>query len=364
MYLSKATAPGSVHINAGQPGKTNNQDALATATFDRGFVAVVCDGCGSQPLSGIGADFGAHAIKRTLLKHLAHTKASELDWSKVTEDLTKILRTEAEMYAENSTLQAFELAVVERFLFTSVVLIVDGERAYVVAFGDGVVIIDDEDIVLEPPILNAPPYMGYLLLQKTAYHDDDKKEHLAFKTIREMPCADIQKGIIIGTDGLTDLLDEDLHHPSLENNKVLQRWMNSMTVERVQNGTFVPGKCSDDVTLVIYRTDASQANLLEGRKEVVQLKEEIRQLNEKVTKVTAELGTTASQREALSNQVITLEARIKKLAPRAAKADVLETHIKTIETKARTIPRDRIRYKKNPLLALIDAMFASLSNDP
>jgi len=275
MHLETATAPGSAHVNPGQPGKINNQDVAAIRQSQKNRVVVLCDGCGSQPYSGTGADIGANLIAGIIFQELEEgTPLAKLNWNRLTAGVISALRQEVRLFASGSSVQAFEQAVMERFLFTAMVLAIQDDLAVVASFGDGVVIIDDEVIVLEPPLLNAPPYLGYRLISNTAYGTAEFKTHLAFSIVKKVKLPDLRKSLIIGTDGLRDLLEEDLHHPALVQPKQLQRWINSQTTEKFAKGRFIAGRCPDDVTVAIFRTAESQAYLLEERREIATLKQE------------------------------------------------------------------------------------------
>ena len=109
MHLASATAPGSTHINPGQPGKINNQDALAIRELTNGLVAVLCDGCSSLPHSGIGADIGANIIAQILKASLpANGQVKNLNWSKLTQIIVQELKKEITKYTADASIEAFE----------------------------------------------------------------------------------------------------------------------------------------------------------------------------------------------------------------------------------------------------------------
>jgi serine/threonine protein phosphatase PrpC len=359
MHIAYATAPGSAHVNPGQPGKTNNQDAVLHRTTARGSITVACDGCGSQPHSGTGADIGSYLIAQVLEKHLATAAVLELDWERVTKDVTKALRAAAGLFVLNDSLSAFEQTVVERFLFTAMVCIVDGDTAIVAAFGDGVVVADDEVTILTPLVLNSPPYLGYLLLTQTAYHTDELKPHLGFQIVKTVALSSLEKGLIVGTDGLKDLVDEDLHHPALVQPKSLQRWLNAQTMERISGGAFIAGKCPDDVTLVIIRTDAAQQRLFESKREVAELKQRVTRLDASVVELTEQWERTRIAREAAEARVGTLEQELETLTTRAKEADVLSGAMSDLEREIGAL-RGRIKRAHSPLMETLDRFFGRL----
>lgn len=318
-YIVTATAPGARHVNPGQPGKINNQDAIAQAEAPNGSVIVLCDGCGSQPHSGTGADIGAHVIARVVAAGLARCRTPEqLDWDGLGDRVQGELRRAIRLFAPNDTVPAFERAVVERFLFTSLVVVVGGNGTVVVAsLGDGLIVIDEEITILSPPIPNAPPYLGYLFLQESAYHANKLRSWLRFSVNATVDLRALKSGLIVGTDGLEPLIGEDLHHPALAQPKSLQRWLNAQSAERLHEGAFVPGKCPDDVSLVIIRTAEAQQRLVESRREVAGLKQETARFRERIASTEEALkrgdvpwGQSEERIAALKQELAQLAARV------------------------------------------------------
>lgn len=361
MHLAVATAPGSAHVNPGQPGKTNNQDAIVHRTTSNGCsITVLCDGCGSQPHSGTGADIGANIIAQVLERHIAAMPRGRLDWEWVTQEAKKALYEAAAIFTpRNATLSTFEQTVVERFLFTAMVLIVDGDLATVAAFGDGIVVVDDDVIVVEPPVLNSPPYLGYLLLTETAYHTDELRQHLAFTVVKSVALSSLEKGIVVGTDGLKDLVGEDLHHPSLVQPKSLQRWLNAQTTERIASGTFVAGRCSDDVSLVIVRTEEAQDRLFESRRETAVLKQRASQLEAQAVAITEDLNRESLARSTAETRVSALEDSLKELTAKAGRAAALERAITDLDRDVSQL-RKRVGRVKGPLSSAIERFLGTI----
>lgn len=297
-------------MNPGQPGKTNNQDAVVHRAYDRGCIAVLCDGCGSQQHSGTGADLGANIIANVLAEHLSVWPVAELDWLTVTDDIVRALRAAVAVFVPQADPAAFASVVMERFLFTALVCIVDGDTAVVMAFGDGVVITDKDTHIIESPVRNTPPYLGYLLLNHTAYHTEELRPHLAFAEVRTVALSRLTHGLIVGTDGLQGLLEADLHHPTLVQTSALQRWLNVEATERFVEGGFVAGKCQDDVSLVIVRTEAAQQRLLEQQERRVakRSKQEIARLQAQVARLTEERDAAEDALRAAEDRVRTFSA--------------------------------------------------------
>ena len=348
MHLASATAPGSAHINPGQPGKINNQDALAIRELTNGLVAVLCDGCSSLPFSGIGADIGANIIAQILKASLpTNGQIKNLNWSKLTAIVVQELRKEIAKYTADNSVEAFEKAVTERFLFTATALVAVGDLAVVASFGDGLVIVDDEIIDPPPPILNSPPYLGYLLLQNSAYHTPELNSHLQFLVIKKLELSKLAKGLVVGTDGLRQLLDEDLHHPALVQPKTLQRWLNAQTTEKIEGNTIIQGRCHDDVTLIIVRTEEAQERLFKNRVKIAELKQDLTELQKLLDEFSRDLDRTnltlkeaEAKTEELSEKIQAAAAKAKAIKSFENKADDLKARL---ENLSQDLPKKTIK---------------------
>lgn len=339
MHVATATAPGSAHVNPGREGKKNNQDVIVRREHARGSVIVLCDGCGSQPYSGTGADIGANIIARVICDRLAK---GQFNWATLTDDVVAALRGAISAFAADGSVAAFEATVQERFLFTAMVVVTMNNAAVVAAFGDGVVIIDDEVITLQPPIPDAPPYIGYLLVAENGYNTRKLRQHLAFKIVKAVDVSTLKKGLVVGTDGLKDLVGEDFSHPALVEAQLLQGWLNNQTVERVREGALVAGRCSDDVSLVLVRSEATQQRLLEGRREIVGLKEEVARLKVSVAAVNNQLNQAALERQSADRQIDQLKRQLEWAKNRAEKTYQLEQEVASLKSRLAEMRMNRI----------------------
>lgn len=338
MYIATATAPGSAHVNPGREGKRNNQDVIVRREHARGSVVVLCDGCGSQPYSGTGADIGANVIARVICDRLS---TKQFSWATITDDVVAALRGSVAAFAADSSVPAFEAAVQERFLFTAMVVVTIDHVVVVGAFGDGVVMIDDEVIELKAPIPEAPPYIGYLLIAEGAYRTSKLKQHLAFKIVKTLDTRKLQRGLIVGTDGFKDLVREDMSHPALAETQLLQGWLNAQTVERMRDGALVGGRCSDDVSLVLIRSEETQQRLLEGRRETVALKQEIAQLKESVSETKMKLMQATGQKDIAERRAEGLERQLKWVRDDAARVHRLEREVEVLRERLRELREEK-----------------------
>lgn len=353
MHIALASAPGSAHVNPGQPGKTNNQDAIVHRTFTRGYdntqghVLVLCDGCGSQPYSSTGADLGAHILAEVIANRARDCGPRGFSWEAVTHETLRKIDSIARILASRSPAD-YASIVVSRFLFTALVCVVDGDDAVIVAFGDGVVVVDSEIIILEPPIPNAPPYLGYRLLDHSDYHATELRQWLSLRVVKNVRISTLDKGILIGTDGLLPLLKEDLHHPALVQPRSLQRWLNVQTTERWTDGACVPGRCPDDVSIAIVRSDEAQTRLVESRREVADLKQRAAWLNERVAELSATLDRHGHKKSELESRAKELEDDADDLRTKASALPELDRAVQTLDSALDDI-HERIRSLVDPL---------------
>lgn len=341
LHLAMASAMGAAHVNVGNPGKTNNQDAMAVKKYEHGFVVVLCDGCGSQPRSEIGADIGAHLIAGVVRDHLSRNlKLSELTWEEITNECSALVKKEVEKYQEDETDQAFEKAVNERFLFTAMVLAVRKDFAAIASFGDGIFVIDEEVIDVKPPIPNTPPYMGYLLLKNTIYHDDEFKDSLCFSLVKTFQLSKLKKGVVVATDGLRHLIGHDLHHPSLVQPGSLQTWLNIMTAEKISKDSFKMSDVRDDVTVAIVRTVKAQKTLFENRSSVALLQREIVQLVHNVNEFSDELARGLMTKAKAKADILPLEVKLEEIIKKSLGLESFLDKVAALESQLKELNED------------------------
>ncbi len=179
-----------------QTGK-NNQDAVAWLPLKQGVVAVVCDGCGSQPHSEVGAQLGAQMVTQTVVQLLEHTTLTDVEfWPIVQRQVLESLRSLAHQLGDRLA------ETVQRYLlFTLLGAVITPENTVIFGLGDGVYAINDEIYPLGPFPNNAPPYLAYHLLptESLAFAPDPLQLHHCCDT------ATIQT-LLLGSDGVLDLM--------------------------------------------------------------------------------------------------------------------------------------------------------------
>lgn len=278
MHHVYACVPGSDHIAPGQPHKINKQDAIGVIEHKNGFVAVICDGCGSAPNSEVGADFGAHVLSRQVAKLCTASfmgRMPTFDWSAIGDEFLNTMKAKALQYSGSDDIDAFERVVFERFLFTTIIVVQWNETTIVAACGDGFVKVDDTLSVIESPLSNAPPYLGYRLLRDTDYSGFRYRHHLAIKELMRIDHAGVTNAVCVGSDGALPLAsEEELFHPVLiRDQNAFRRWVAAKSSERITQNGFSAGLCHDDATLIVIRTPKAQKALEVVRSELKCLKD-------------------------------------------------------------------------------------------
>jgi hypothetical protein len=147
--MFSATHIGREHVRIGR----NNQDGVFTSPH----VAVVTDGCSSQPQSEVGAQLGARFLGHWLSKQ--RELSADLP-ERATDALTSYL------YQAVLALGPEVESLLERyFLFTSLAAIRLGDRGMIFGLGDGAFLVDDELVRIDSGPQNAPPYCAYRLTE-------------------------------------------------------------------------------------------------------------------------------------------------------------------------------------------------------
>ncbi|MFT3771871.1 MAG: protein phosphatase 2C domain-containing protein [Minicystis sp.] len=188
--IAGGTVTGRSHALVGR----GNQDAYAFRTAGDHLVAAVCDGCGSGAHSEVGAELGARLVTALLLGRLAENAGltdGEL-WDALRRDVLAALRPA--VIAAGDRVSA---TVAELMLFTIVGVAIRGDTGVVFAAGDGVVAVDGEVQRLGPFPGDAPPYLGYGLIDAGAP---------GFSVVRTFAAKEVNH-VLIGTDGAAALAE-------------------------------------------------------------------------------------------------------------------------------------------------------------
>jgi serine/threonine protein phosphatase PrpC len=213
-----ATHIGRDHARVGR----NNQDGV----FVSERVAVVTDGCGSQPHSEVGARLGAQFLGRWL------SAQRELDAAlpeRAIEALTAFLR---QMVAPFEG--AGDRVLEEAYLFTCLAAVLVEGRGLVFGVGDGALLVDDVLVRLDAGPENAPPYCAYRLGGRGP--------------APQLHFIGDAKRLVVMTDGF-DRLETSRLLTLVSDGDALRR--NPLTLQRRLNVLAEAERFSDDATLAL-----------------------------------------------------------------------------------------------------------------
>lgn len=184
------------HVRIGK----NCQDAYYWKEASGVLVAVVCDGCGSNDHSEVGAQVGAKiAVESTLRHYLAEPDSFPYATMKnpglnlvkrsILIKLQALVDGMAGSFSEN---------VSQYFLFTILGTILDpkADKAYIFGCGDGIFYVNNVSTTIPSPN-NAPAYLSYNLVNTS--------QATADLGMLWMGALETVKSILIGTDGVADL---------------------------------------------------------------------------------------------------------------------------------------------------------------
>jgi len=263
----------------------NNQDAGAWGRTPGALAAVVCDGCGAEPHSEIGARLGARLTLAAVLERVSHGGDVGMPefWDGVTAQVLARIASLADAMGGS-----WRRVIHEHFLFTVCGAVVTEATTALFALGDGVMYLNGEPLPLPSFANNAPPYLAYRLLDGASVgwltstagdpspgpvcgspgFDDAE---LRIRVRAALPTANVES-ILIGTDGVADLAGDG--RGGLPGRAIRQFWTddvyfaNPLAITRrlalmnrqhrtVDRGTgtvtTTGGRLHDDTTLVVIK---------------------------------------------------------------------------------------------------------------
>jgi len=190
--LAGGTVAGRMHTISGR----NNQDAFAWASTPQGFVAVVCDGCGSSPHSEVGAQLGARLVAKTMAVQLSRGESPESPafWQSARTEVLETLGGLAGVLGGNPV-----DAVADYLLFTAIGAVITETSARCFSAGDGLIAVNGRPVVIGPFPDNAPPYIAYALFEEGG-------DKYRFDLHDSIPTSELQS-LVLGTDGAAELLE-------------------------------------------------------------------------------------------------------------------------------------------------------------
>jgi hypothetical protein len=195
---------GREHLRLGR----NNQDAFSYKCSDHATIAVVCDGCSGGAHSEVGAKLGARLVAQEINRMLIQGGECGLSgqefWETVHRGVLQQLSHLGTLLPGDAVGQSSDrISTIHDFLLFTIVGVVIA-RTITCAFtiGDGIIVLNGENIPVPTFANNAPPYLGYGLIPEMAGIDPEK---LQFCLYAQVPTESVQS-ILIGSDGVGDLL--------------------------------------------------------------------------------------------------------------------------------------------------------------
>jgi len=196
--------------------KYNNQDAYHVGQEQDIIAAFVCDGCGDKTTSGyseVGAQIGSRVLTTATLRIAKRFSNWATFLEKDSSFFWELVRQEALTTIELLCRQMGEKVseiVIKYFLFTTIGVLITPKWAQFVSIGDGVIIVNNQELQIGPFPDNMPPYLGYSLVQSSI-----DKESLKFQIQHTIKTDDLNS-FLIGCDGVVDLIKaKSLTIPSL-----------------------------------------------------------------------------------------------------------------------------------------------------
>ncbi|MFC1645475.1 protein phosphatase 2C domain-containing protein [Patescibacteria group bacterium] len=259
LMVGMGTSAGLSHKGPHGPETINSHDAVAPIEVNGEVIGgVICDGCGTMPHSEVGAKWGVAIISRLIVRELENK--GNVDWVLLADEVVESIEAAA---------TGFQLAgqdvrgvINEFFLFTIMVVVAIDDKIVIASCGDGAFRIDEKVYKITSPVFNTPTYLSYRIVGSRCYVPDEIK----INVVCEFPVKDLKKGVVIGSDGLLSLLEgnpEELFHPALLRGEgtQLRIWLRSKIFDQANQLT-------DDVSLVIIRTEEIQERLIQESCEI------------------------------------------------------------------------------------------------
>jgi len=189
----------------------NNQDAWRIHDTEEVSIVLVADGCGSKPHSEVGSNLAIQALTASLERNWVASAGGEMTFPLRLEAVLEGARRDVVSFlgmvakqllpsqASGGGRASYSELVSDYMLFTIVGALVTSQGVGFFSIGDGLIVINGEQIELGPFPGNEPPYMAYALL-RTRWTE----EELQFKVHRCCPLEEVET-FLIGSDGVLDL---------------------------------------------------------------------------------------------------------------------------------------------------------------
>jgi len=204
--IAGGTVIGREHSRDGR----NSQDAFIMSDRNDLIIGVVCDGCGSEDRSEVGAQLGCRFIEKALRETFVDKGLCRKE-EKIAEEIGTYLRLirDVTIFKIQSIVSHIgpsyfkgrmsdSQTIREYMLFTAVGFCVTPTVFFVFRFGDGVVAVNDTVAVFDSGVKNTPDYLSYYI--------NDREKDRRFDLVSYGKTSDLSS-ILIGTDGIADFID-------------------------------------------------------------------------------------------------------------------------------------------------------------
>jgi hypothetical protein len=184
----------------------NGQDAVYAqivpeTVFKTVQLCLVADGCGSGLHCEVGAKIGvrllATALGRQLMRAPESSDPPRAQFVRILEAAREDVLARLRILAQDMG-SSFSQTINDYFLFTIVGAILTDDFSVFFSRGDGLIVVNEEEIWIEPEDGNAPVYLAYDLVQTSL---QTRPDQLRFDIHRIM-ATDRLEHFLIGTDGL------------------------------------------------------------------------------------------------------------------------------------------------------------------
>lgn len=183
----------------------NGQDALfldrvTTSAFGEVTVLLVADGCGSGAHSEVGAKLGVRLLGFALVRQLQRvaiaTTPARYQFERILEAARQDVLARMRVLVQDMG-GSFTATVNDFFLFTIVGAIITDSYSTFFSRGDGLAVVNGEEIWVEPKEGNAPVYLSYAMVETSLSRRPDE---LAFEIHRVVETLQLNH-FLIATDG-------------------------------------------------------------------------------------------------------------------------------------------------------------------
>jgi len=161
--------------------------------FGKEVVVGVCsDGCGTGEHTEVGAQLGVNIATDVISSE--HLINDEVDWSHIKDEIVRKIDTIA--LSSWSDDNDYTKLIIEYFFFTIIGFVMTPDFTTFFRAGDGVLVVNGENVPIKTPEGNRPEYLGYNLLNSSIRPE--------IEVMIRLPTSEIDS-FLLGSDGLKDI---------------------------------------------------------------------------------------------------------------------------------------------------------------